>query len=249
MPTIFLAVLLCFAGISQAAINFVAASTQRLTGSAPVTAAPFSVCMWARPTQVTADVGILTISDTGGNSNYFLMQENGLTAGDPVRWEQQSTADGTDNATSTTGFTVNTWAMVCAVVASTTSRKVYINGGSSATNTQTNTPGSIDTIAVGARNRSTVDRYFSGDIAEVAIWDVALSDTDVSDLYTNTYAATCIAPDDLIRYWPLASNSDLTDAVASQTLTAAGSPASATHPTIVQCEEGGGSFPWLLLGR
>lgn len=65
--------------------------------------------------------------------------------------------------------------------------------------------GSINTATIGARRDTDVDIHFKGKIAEVALWNVALSDDEIA-LLSQGESPLNIRRADLIHYWPLDGN-------------------------------------------
>lgn len=71
----------------------------------------------------------------------------------------------------------------CAVFTSSTSRTIYIDGGNSASNTDSIAYDSnIDTTTLGVSDDSSPSQFMSGFIAEPAIWNVALSVGEIEAL-------------------------------------------------------------------
>lgn len=212
--------------------NFVAASSQYLENSTtPVTAAPFTVAFWGRSTSATVTNVALSIADSAGTSNFWIFGFAGATAGDPLLWQVMA-AGAFSQALTTTGYTANQWHHCCAVEASATDRRVFIDGGSKGTNTTSRTPAGIDRVAVGRRAHSAPDLYFGGDVAEVAIWGVALSDDEVALLAKGVSPLT-VRPGDLVFYAPLlGKHSPEIDLIGARGLTVNASAAAAAHPRI-----------------
>jgi len=98
---------------------------------------------------------------------------------------------GANLISSTTVPSTGTWYFVT-VAMNTTDCEIYINGVSEATDTSwASMTAGASTIYVGT---STVtSRYFDGLLQDVIVWDVKLSDSEVTDLY-NAYFATPFIP-------------------------------------------------------
>lgn len=168
--------------------------------AALMTAVPITMACWIYSDDAAANqcaVGICA----SGSSNSFTLELAGGLDGDPIL--ASSTAGGTArNAPSTSGYSVNTWHHICAVFAAADNRSVYIDGGSKGTNTQNSTPGgTIDRTVIGRRTRVTPINYVSGRVAEVGIWNVALSDNEVVRLARGE-APLFIRPENLKFYCP-----------------------------------------------
>ena len=149
-----------------------AASDKLLNGGAILTAAPMTVHAWAYTDDVTVDQAILSLGDTAGTANYFELSILGTTAGDPIQWRATNTTAA--SAITSTGVTVNTWHSCLGRETTNADRDALIDGGSKVNNTTSKTPTSIDATGIGVRKRSNEQLFFSGRIAEVAVWNVAL---------------------------------------------------------------------------
>jgi hypothetical protein len=111
---------------------------------------------------------------------------------------------------------------------------VYLDGGSKGTNTNSVVPSNFDRTQIGfaAGGTSALD----GRLAEVAFWDIALSDAEVAMLALG-YAPSLVRPDSLIHYWPLLSTTDPTpDFVGDSPLDHVGTLSDADHPRIIRHE-------------
>ncbi|MGE0289112.1 MAG: LamG-like jellyroll fold domain-containing protein [Bradyrhizobium sp.] len=77
--------------------------------------------------------------------------------------------------------------------------------------------------------------FFEGAVAEVAIWNVALSDAQMAELGAGV-APDCVGgTGGLLGYWPLRGNSspERNYIIAADTLTLVNAPTQSTHPVIV----------------
>ena len=176
--------------------NFVLASSQYLSGGAPVTAYPFTMACWCNTTVVGTVQCAIFLGDSTAAANYWTLTV--ITTG-PIRFVSRNTF--AYSATTSTSLTDNAWQHLCAVGISSTSRSVYLNGGGVGSNTTNSTP--VPTgIAVGMLRASTPVQAFGGAIAHVAIWRVALSAAEIALLAAGAYPYT-VQPQDLAAYWPL----------------------------------------------
>ena len=202
-------------------------SNQRLSvASAPVTAAPLTLACWFRANNLTSTGGLITLTTSANDINYFTLYASGGVAGDPVQL-----LDGTPNfpATSTTaGFSANTWHHACGVQSSTTSRTVYLDAGSSATNTSSVTAAGLNQLTIGGF-KSAAGNFFSGLIAEVGIWNVSLTQQEIASLAAG-YTCDKVRPQGLVFYAPLVRN--LQDVKGGLTITNNNSATVANHPRV-----------------
>lgn len=165
--------------------------------STPITQVPFTITCWFLPPNVTADGTLVSIGNSA-TANRFQLDVNGSLAGDPIRIS--AIAASTATASCTTPFIANTWQHAAAVCSSITSRSIYLNGGGKATNTTSITPAGINNIMIGGRwNGGTRGFFFNGRIAEVAIYNAALTDDEVMSL-SKGFAPYLIRPNNLKFY-------------------------------------------------
>ena len=198
-------------------------TNQTITASAaPVTAEPLTICAWFYPTRNTARTVIVSLCDTTGGAPgsqmFYALIEDGTAVGDPICATKQNGVSVVAEAVSTSGFSTNSWNHGCAVFTSTTSRTIFLNGGSSATNS-TNVTTNINTVdktAIGCLGRSPNTAFFQGRVAEVGIWNAALTAAEVASL---AKGMTCdkVRPQSLVFYAPIVR--DLTDQKGGLTIT------------------------------
>ena len=148
--------------------------------STPVTTFPFTMACWFNPANVTAGGTLMSLGVANGVDR-FQMVNRGDLAGDFIAISSLvGVVDGT--ATSTIGYTANTWHHAAAVCTSITSRSIFLNGGGKATNTTSSNPAGINNIMLGSRWSTSRGFFFNGRIAEAAIWSGALTDDQVISL-------------------------------------------------------------------
>ena len=176
--------------------NFNGTSARIHVSSAVVSAAPYTMACWFRTTSM-AHLGTLISINTPPGAQYAGLWFRGDIAGDPVDILVESGA-GQYTVRSTTGCTSGQWHHACGVFTSSTSRTVYLDGGSSATDTNIVTP-SVDRTEVGAWYSSL---WFNGDIAEVGIWNIDLTAAEVASLAKGVSPAL-IRPQNHVAYLPL----------------------------------------------
>ena len=205
------------------------------TPVAGVTAEPLTIVAWFYPTRNTARTAIVSLADTTAGSPgaqmFYALIEDGTIAGDPICATKQNGVSVLAEAASTSGFITNEWNHGCAVFTSTTSRTIYLNGGSSATNTTlvSTNANTVDKTAIGCLGRSTSVAFFQGRVAEVGIWNVALTAAEVASL---AKGMTCdkVRPQNLVFYAPLVRN--LIDQKGGLTITNNNGATVANHPRV-----------------
>lgn len=195
---------------------------------------PLTMACWFYSDDATINQALMTLTNTGGTSGGYLLRAMGATAGDPILATKQNDAGAGASATSTTGYSTNTWHHACAVFASNTSRTVYIDGGSSATDTTNITDPTPDVFNIGAmQNSAGYQQHMSGRIAYAAIWSTTLGAASVARLAAGA-DPRIVAPQALIAYWQLIGrNSPEIDIVGGYDLTlSASAPTAADGPRI-----------------
>ena len=207
------------------AYDFVAASSQYLvTSSTPVTSTPLTMACWA-------------VKDIGGATRTLISLGNSASA--TIRFNLASSdaalvvavaTDPSIGGTSQTGTpATGTSFHAAGVFSSSVFRLAYANGVAGTANTNNVTPTGIDRIGIGARVRSGIDLYHDGLIAEVGIWDVALTAAEIASLAAGV---TCdkVRPQSLKFYAPLIR--DLQDVRDGLTITNTNSATVADHPRV-----------------
>ena len=141
----------------------------------------------------------------------------------------RSTSTSTGFAECSVEYTIGQWHHICGRFASSTSRAVNMDGdpvtqGNNSDNIAFPSP--IDRLYIGYSLNNA--HPFNGEIAEVAIWNVALSDAQVSQLGADEVSPLLIARENLVHYWPLIDNDE--DTVGGLVVSAINSPTFTPHP-------------------
>jgi len=164
------------------------------TAGAVVADVPFSMSAWVKRSALNDWNVVMSIADKDATHYHALICQQGEV--------EVLTYDGTTRDAETNVDTANEWNHVCGVWANATSRSVYIHGGNKTTNVTNATIVNIDNLKIGVSADSTPFGYFDGNIAEAAIWGVALTDEDVAIL-AKGYSPLFVKPSGLVGYWPL----------------------------------------------
>ena len=203
-------------------------SNEYISSSDPTNALPVTLACWFNVQNATNNQVLVYIGDTGSLHKYQI-SAGGNTEGDPVRGQLQGT--NSQNAFTSTGWTTNTWNHACGVAAALNSNVVYLNGGSSGTNTSNIVAqNTFNRVNIGANNdNNTPSIYAEGLIAEVGIWNVALTAAEIASL---AKGVTCdkVRPQSLVFYAPLIRN--LQEITANRTLTNNNTATVANHPRV-----------------
>jgi hypothetical protein len=214
------------------AYNFTAASSQYLsTASTPVSSLPCTLACWFRITN-TSDNNLLVTLDSGASSR-IQISNNGAAS------QKRSVQAATFNSSNVFGriayseesYAANNWYHAAGVFETSTTRNAYFNGN---VGTNDGTDGisvsGINKILIGARTSAgTIGQYNNGQIAEVGIWNVALTAAEVASL---AKGMTCdkVRPQSLVFYAPLIRN--LQDVRGGLTITNNNTATVAEHPRV-----------------
>lgn len=194
--------------------------------STPVTEPPFTMACWFYTDDTDIDEVLMEIGDLDDDSHGHWIDADGTLEGDPVC---VYSAEGDAAAETASGFSANTWHHAAGVVAASDDRRVYIDGGSKGTDAGEASSTGLDSVNIGAHGNGTPDLYFSGRIAEAAIWNAALSDAEVVELAAGR-SPLLVRPQSLVAYWPLVRDGD-EDVVGGYDMTPQNAPAVASHPS------------------
>lgn len=213
--------------------NFVAASSQRLENTTiPASATPLTIAAWFKPVSATVQYHIAGIYDNATTTNFWALSTD-------------TTGHVTANtnavvATTSTTFSAATWVHGCAVFNSATDRRAFLNGGGKGTNATSRTPTGPDRVGIGCLDGSSRSSFMDGDVAEVAMWNIALSDAEVLML-SKGVSPLMVRPDALIFYAPLMGNgSPEPEYRGARNLTVTGSAKATSHAPVMSSVSGFG---------
>ena len=189
----------------------------------PVTAAPFYVSVWGRTDDLAAEGCPFRLArSSGAGIPRWLMRHEDMT----LLWKA-----GGDEANTTIDLTLNKYQHYLGAEASSTDRRVYLDGGNKGTNATLNVPTLIDRTTIG---RNPNGAFWSGDIAHIAVYSGIPTDDDALTL-ANGINPQKFNPDNLVAYWPLGGQSGEPDIVGGLTLVVFGSPTVSEEPPIPHC--------------
>lgn len=210
------------------AYDFTAASSQYLsTASAPASGTPMTIACWARPSESNA--GIVSVGVNGGTHRNQLTaagSDSGTyrIAASSVGSVTANNADGTNR-----DYKNQTWHLA-GVFSSSSGRSIYVAGLSEGTSTtDVGSQNSFTSLTIGSRWATTIGAYYSGWIAEIGIWNVALTAAEIASL---SKGMTCdkVRPQSLVFYAPLVRN--LQDVKGGLTITNNNTATVAAHPRV-----------------
>lgn len=197
--------------------------------SAPVTIMPMTFSLWIYPDEDGRSFQAPFSIGNSGGVDQFTINIMGGTVNDPVRCYARD-AGGQTFAT-INGIVFNTWQHVAATYINNVSRYVFLDGVKSAQDVNDRTPANINLtrVAIEARSGAAASK-FSGRIAEIGVWNVTLTDDEITILSLG-YSPLFVRPESLVFYLPLIRDND-NDLIGGLHLTAGGSPTISAHPRI-----------------
>jgi hypothetical protein len=205
-------------------------STQYLgISSAVSTVVPVTMACWFNTRNNSLAQNLISINSSTSD-NRLVLQCRGDVANDPIR--VQVNGNGSTNTDTTTGYSTNVWTHACGVFSAANNRSAYINGGSSATNTFSLSPSGLNQTSIASQRFQAFPdgiSFFDGLIAEVGIWNVALTTSEILSL---SKGITCdnVRPQSLVFYAPLVRN--LVDLKGGLTITNNNTATTAAHPRV-----------------
>lgn len=173
---------------------------------------------------------LFTYANDASNAAYLGLYMDGTQAGNPAGIDTRNPT--VQELRTANGFTDNAWSTLVGVWTSATERKVVLDGDfanqASSTTSITWPVASSRVIGIGFLNRTTDADLSDADIAECAIWNVALTDAEITS-YSRGMSPMLIRPSALVFHAPLIRE---VQELRGTTLSSAGSPAVAPHPRV-----------------
>jgi len=213
------------------AYNFNGTNQFLSMATTPVSSSPLTFACWFNSTNTTGIQALICVNVTA-NVDRHVLYARGDVAGDPVRMQSVDSLGAVGNADTTAGYSSSVWTHACGVVSSNTSRTAYLNGASSGTNSTTVSVGAPVQASIGAQRFSsfpTGASFTTGLIAEVGIWNAALTAAEIASL---AKGMTCdkVRPQSLVFYAPLVR--DLIDQKGGLTITNNNAATVANHTRV-----------------
>jgi hypothetical protein len=196
-----------------------------------ISATPMTLACWVYPTAQENDRAALAVGD--GVTHRHVLQHNipgGNAQMGVVSFGSIGIANGLSGSSYGGDTPNNVWTHVAGVFTSSSSRTIYVGGISRSTNnTDCGSQNTFDEILIGARRNTSVSLYYTGRIAEAAVWTVALTAAEIASLADGM---TCdkVRPQSLVFYAPLVR--DLIDYKGGLTITNNNTATVANHPRV-----------------
>lgn len=195
--------------------------------AAPASSAPLTLFARTNPTVVNTGQVVLSVGTSGTGTHRWALAHSNQGSGQVA---MQAISSGSAAAQSgASAVTAGSWQSCVGVEDSSASREVLVDAVSKATDGTSSSPTGTNAIYVGVRNSNGLGFFAGGAIADVAVWNVALTDAEIASL-AKGFSPRRIRPQSLVFYAPLLRN--LQDLRRGLALTAVNSPTVANHPRV-----------------
>jgi hypothetical protein len=186
---------------------------------------------------------IMSVSDassTGGTGQFSVRISDGseVTGGGDGNLISCAARVGGGNAafklaTHATGLTAGTWYQFVAVFNTSTSRSIYLNGINGVTDLDSAVIATSDRTSIGMLGDNSESHYISGHLAELAVYDYALSAADAA-FFGGSLCPLLFRPERLLMYVPLGgAASPETDRIGGLDFALSGPPTASAHPRVI----------------
>lgn len=208
-----------------------ASSEYATSSTTPVAGLPLTLACWFNSDNITDAQALMGIEVAGATGTRIRLAILGQS-GDVLSAQKKEGESATVSANSTSSYSADTWHHAALTSSGATDLTVYLDGGNSASNSTSSNPSSMDGIWVGAtESTGTLIQYLSGSLAEIGIWNVALTASEIASL-SDGVSPLKIRPQSLQCYWPMiGKNSPESDVVGGYDLTLSGT-ASSEHARV-----------------
>ena len=207
-----------------------------LSGTGPISAYPFTMVAWIKPPQEKKDWQAFVLSDGTETARAGIGPAHYGRWG--MYWKNVEQRSGYGFSENYGTASPNPWSHQAVIFAESDSRTCYVNGtGNSFNNVNNNTQtlSDMDIIGIGYGPTSGANRLMKGEMAECALYSVALDAKDVDALAAG-FSPLFIKPESLLGYWPLggplASAASGVDVLGLRNLSETGTLTEAAHPQV-----------------
>jgi hypothetical protein len=219
---------------AMAGREFVAASSQDGRSTITAISTPLTMAAWVWPRQNTAAQVQFSLNSADNASERAQLTIDGTAAGDPLALGVITDGGTSATLTGTSSTATNAYKHVAGVFESTARRILYVSGVAEGTNTLSRALSNISIPSIGSRkNAGTYGAFWTGGIAEAAIWSAALTADEIASLASGA-APFMIRPASLVFHAPLTGRETATEIdQVGAAITLNNSPAIGTdHPRI-----------------
>jgi hypothetical protein len=207
---------------------FVDGDYMELLSFSAITGAPCTIVAWFNPDNDTDNLNICKVTTSG--QDRLELGLSGSSSPDRVSALAARTS-GTSASAVAGDYAPSSWQHAAAVFASSTSRTAYYNGVAGTLNASSIVSAGMDRVSIatgysgGTRNANNM----KGKLAHIAIWNMALSGTDIASLATPGTLPSSVQSGNLVFYAPL-TGGIAKDLVSNTSLTLVGATSSSDGP-------------------
>lgn len=150
---------------------------------------PMTMLAWFNADDNTTNETLLWIGDKDNVQRMTAIRYDGASSNDPVGAYSFNAAASFHESTLNTGGISGEWHQLVGVFASNTSRLVYLDGdpGTEDTNSSDATASVYDRTSIGHLGDSTPSGAFDGQISLAMIWDRALTQREIQELFVEQF--------------------------------------------------------------
>ncbi len=214
----------------RASQSFVAGSSQGLSlAAAPTNTVnvPCTISLWTNISSLIENMVVFNLQSTSDNGIYIILQ----TTSGTKRIKAVFTG-AAFNAESVATPSTGVWVHICAVYTSSTVFSIFLNG-TKATASVGSPSTEVNWTRGGIGNfwNGSVNNPWDGKIAEVAVWNAALTDADVAALYAGAPPKKVVSQA-LAEYWAFGGGVLRGDARGLTPTNQNSSTSAADHPRV-----------------
>jgi hypothetical protein len=169
--------------------------------TAPSADMPFTICGWFNADNISVESTIAGCTDSASSGDYAVLE---FLATGAIRALVVNPGVGSAAASTTANVSAGDH-HGCAVFATSTDRRVYLDGGNKGTSTGSVATTGINRFFIGLQDvvGGAGQRFgLDGRIWEAAVWTASLTDAEVAILALG-YSPRFVRPASLVRYWPI----------------------------------------------
>lgn len=191
---------------AMAGREFTAASSQLGVATIDAVSLPLTIAAFVRRPDNTTRVAFAFNTTTNATERVSLFWDGTLNV-----WTANS-VNASAGAVNVSGVSTSSGTIthVAAVFTSTSSRSIFVNGANKVTETTANTADGFNNVVIGARKSTSFGAFWSGLVAEAAIWSVALTDAEIASLASGA-TPFMVRPASLVFYAPLTGRETATE--------------------------------------
>lgn len=156
----------------------------------------FTMSGWFYIEQISLSNHLLGFTNTTTDTPFFILSS---TPSGFIQFNYRTDA-GVLTSTNSDSISINKWYFITATKEA-GNVKVYLNGSLNASNTLSDTLITINTFCIGALLRTTTTNYLKGNLANVAIWNRALSSDEINSVMWKSYDALATSEKSGLQAW------------------------------------------------